>query len=150
MDKKDIIKLLGDYNYIQRNIEEANKQIEICQDTIEAARELSGIDYSKEAVGGTNIISDMTYNAVRRVEEVSKELEYWNNRLENMYSKIHQVNSWMDILEPEERMIIEFKNIKNMKWYMVSSALSYSERQCKRIGSKGLEKIRCHEMSLFL
>ncbi len=150
MEKREVIKLLGDYNWIVRSIEEANKEIEICKDTIDAARQLSAIDYSEEAVGGTSVMSDATYNAFQRVEEVSKSLEYWNKRLSELYSKRQLILSWLDMLDHEERMIIEFKNIKNMKWYMVASAMNYSERQCKRIGRKALEKITCPEMSRFL
>jgi hypothetical protein len=142
MTKKEIIKELEDYNWYNRCIEEANKEIEVCKDTITAARELSGIDYSRDS-SGCNTISDSVANAVQRIVEINESLDFWNKRLKDLYFKKHRIVGWLDLLTPDERIVIEHKNIKNYKWYMVANVLSYSERQCRRIGNEALSKISC-------
>jgi DNA-directed RNA polymerase specialized sigma subunit len=140
-----IAKQLSDYNWITECIEKSNKEIEICNDTIAAARELSGIDYSSESIGDPNAISDMTFQAVIRIEKIKESLKKWNERLENLYTKQHQIYEWLDLLNDIERDIIRNRYIKNMNWERIETSMNYSQSYCRKISTKAIIKLETYE-----
>ncbi len=75
MQQAEIIRLLKEYSRAESEILEAHKHIKSLKEEIDATRELSAIDYSKEQIGSSDVITDMTYNAVVRIEKLTNSLK---------------------------------------------------------------------------
>lgn len=128
---KRTVKLLKEYNFLKKLVE---------QDT-ERLSELTyvkGIDYDRVKIQATNKFNSSTENMLLARETIEERLER-NSRLTN------DVKAALELLEDDERSIIESYYFEEYSWGIIAYNSHVSSRQCQRIRDKGLTK-----MSIFL
>ncbi len=135
----EVEKQLKDYNWIKRNIEEARNQIEIIQDTISSLRQLSAVQY--DDMPKAKIVCSVVESASTRIEQELINLQSWNDRLQKYYKKEKEINEWLDMLETNEREVVIYRALKNMRWQLVCSATRYSISRAQALYSKAIKKI---------
>ena len=133
---------IKNYNSIINQINQKNNDIIKYNDLIRYTRDTNkAITYDTDKVQTSNL-SDVTYQAVEKIIDIyAKQIAEWENKLQNLFNQKNEIESMLDRLDSTERKIIELKYIKNLKWYQVAMKVGYSERQCKRINKRILEKM---------
>jgi len=135
----EVEKQLKDYNWIKRNIEEARQQIELINDTIESLRELGAVEYSD--MPKAKVISSIVESKAERIELELVNLQSWNDRLQKYYEQEKEINEWLDMLESNEREVVIYRALKNMRWQLVCITTRYSMSRAQELYSKAIRKI---------
>lgn len=94
---------------------------------------LSAIQY-KEGSGKTNKFNSDVENKVLRKELLE-------SRIKHMESKTEQIDKALSILPDIEKEIIQYRYIEGKNYYEFTYKIYKSERQCRRIKNKALNKI---------
>jgi DNA-directed RNA polymerase specialized sigma subunit len=137
MDKhKAIIEILAEYKSLEAQIRDIEMQIKEFESLEEIG--ISAIDYSKDRISQTYKFNSIVENQALRVVDATPIL-----RAELIHKQTlkQRIDNAMDVLTEEEKTIIKLKFIDDMKWYRVAIELLKSERSCKQIGDKALEKL---------
>ncbi len=142
----EVEKQLRDYNWIKRNIEEARQQIEIIDDTIEALRELSAVEYSD--MPKAKVIASVVESKAERIELELINLQSWNNRLEKYYKQEQEILDWLDYLQDNQREIVTLRAIKKMKWYMISRVANYNQDHARRLYHQAINSLQRYQKKM--
>lgn len=118
------------YNYksIKLSIENLKAELAEMDQT-----SISAIQY-KESAGKTNRFNSDVENKILRKELLK-------SRIEHMENKIKQIDKALSILPDIEREIIQYRYIEGRNYYEFTYKIYKSERQCRRIKNKALNKI---------
>jgi hypothetical protein len=130
---------LKDYNWIKRNIEEARQQVELIKDTIESLRELDAVEYSD--MPKAKVISSIVESKAERIELELINLQSWNDRLKKYYDQEKEINEWLDMLNANEREVVIYRAIKNMRWQLVCITTRYSISRAQELYKDAIRKI---------
>lgn len=134
MNKKEFDKInevesfLYNYKSIKLAIENLKMELDTIDETI-----IGSIDY-KEATGKTN-----KFNS--NVESSFMKKELLKSRIKHMENKIEQIDKALAILPDIEKEIINYRYIEGKNYYEFTYKVYKSERQCRRIKDRALEKI---------
>ncbi|MFL0196987.1 hypothetical protein ACJDU8_15680 [Clostridium sp. WILCCON 0269] len=75
------------------------------------------------------------------IEHIDSKLDLLNNRIKIMRRKIDQIDRALNSLSKVEREVITYACIDGMYYYEFTYKVYKSERQCKRIKKRALDKI---------
>lgn len=125
---KEIEKWLTHYKVIKAGIENLKEEYKLVED---CGR---GIDTSQES-------TSKTYKFNSEVENTAIKLCLMKKRIKHMENKINKIDKALEALSELEREIIKERYIENKYYYQFTYKLYKSERQCKRIRKKALEKM---------
>lgn len=134
IDKKEFDKInevesfLYNYKSIKLAIENLKMELDSMDETV-----ISAIQY-KESTGKTNKFNSDVENKIMKKELLE-------SRIKHMETKIKQIDKALAILPDIEKEIINFRYIEGQNYYEFTYKVYRSERQCRRIKSKALEKI---------
>ncbi len=136
----EVEKQLRDYNWIKRDIEESRKQIEVIRDTLATMRQLSAVQY--DDMPKAKVIGSIVEDTATRIEQERINLKSWNDRLQEKHEKLMQINKWLDMLPDNQREIVIYRAIKDMRWNRVARACRYSEVRAKELFYKAINNIQ--------
>lgn len=134
IDKKEFDKInevesfLYNYKSIKLAVENLKMELDIMDETV-----ISAIQY-KECIGRTNKFNSDVENKLMRKELLEE-------RIRHMENKIKQIDRALEILPEIEREIINYRYIEGQNYYEFTYKVYKSERQCRRIKDRALEKI---------
>ena len=90
-----------------------------------------------DGIRSTSISSPTETQAIKILEK--KKL--YEKALERERNKVLLINYGITALDPTEKQIVISFFIENKSWCRVGAELNYSERQCRRISERALEKM---------
>lgn len=134
MNRKEFDKInevesfLYNYKSIKLAIENLRMELDTTDETV-----IGAIDY-KESTGKTNKFNSSVENNFMKKELLE-------SRIEHMETKIKQIDKALAILPDIEREIINYRYIEGKNYYEFTYKVYKSERQCRRIKDRALEKI---------
>lgn len=132
---KEVEYLLYNYDVFKVSIENIKKEIEYLEG--DEAREIEGVSYEEER-SKTNSISNIVENTMLGIAE---KIHYLERKIERTNINIEKIDNAMTILTDIEKDIIKKKYFKGKQWYVVAYEVSYSERQCRYIKNRAIDKI---------
>lgn len=89
---------------------------------------------------GTNI-SDTSNRIAKIIDIYDKRIAELEKEIINVNKKCDVCNMLLDELEPVEKNIIYLFYLKKMRWKSIEKITSYSERHCRRMKNKALNKM---------
>ena len=135
MDRyKYIEKLLYEYNSLKTFIKNAQQQIENIQKDVDG---VSGVSYNKVSSKTNNTPSIVENEVLKREKKIS----ILQKRIQKTQGLLDRLDRSIEVLNDIEKRIIKLRYMKNLQWYEVSWNVKYSERWCKELKSKAIEKI---------
>lgn len=91
---------------------------------------------------GTNI-SDTSNRIVKVIDIYERKIKELEKEIININKKCEICIILLDELEPVEKNIICLFYLKKMRWKSIEKITSYSERHCRRMKNKALNKMNC-------
>jgi len=131
---KYIEKLLYEYNSLKTFIKNAQQQIENIQKDVDG---VSGVSYNKVSSKTNNTTSIVENEVLKREKKIS----ILQKRIQKTQGLLDRLDRSIEVLNDIEKRIIKLRYMKNLQWYEVSWNVKYSERWCKELKSKAIEKI---------
>lgn len=124
-------KYLYNYKSFKANIVNMETQIE-------------EIDYYSVKAVGYDYIDDIGYrgstveNAIINIDKKRNDLE---NKIVELKSKLERIDKAIEALNEIEQQIISERYFEGRQWWQIAYKLRYSERWCKELRSRAVEKI---------
>lgn len=137
MDKhKAIIEILSEYKSLVARIRDIEMQIKELESLDEIG--VSAIDYSKDRISQTFKFNSIVENQAIRIADITTIL-----KAEKIHKEIlkQRIDNAIDALNEEEKAVVKLKFIEGYKWYRVAIEIYKSERCCKQIGYRAIEKL---------
>lgn len=115
-------------------IENLKQEIEYIKDDIE----MKGISYDGISTSPTNEIKSIVENTVLGNME---KIEYLEHIIKRNQIDIDKIDRSLEALEGLERTIVVEKYINSKQWWQVSSKVRFSERHCKNLRNKAIDRM---------
>jgi hypothetical protein len=87
------------------------------------------------------VISSVVESASTRIEQELINLQSWNDRLQKYYDQEKEINEWLDMLKANEREVVIYRAIKNMRWQLVCITTRYSISRAQELYKDAIRKI---------
>jgi hypothetical protein len=130
--------LLYEYPSLGKWIYEANTEL---SDAIKCKDELLNTLKANEVTGMPKG-GDGTYDAITAtIARYEKHIFYLTNKVNSLIEQKEYTDRLIASLEPQERRIIELRYFKHNNWYVVSMKAHYSEKMCRIVQRKAIEKM---------
>jgi ArpU family phage transcriptional regulator len=115
-------------------LKERIKNLKMQYEETELKAQSDGIDYSKDKLSNTYAFNSSTENIGIKLAEIQQEIKEQENR-------VTMLESGLSILNETEKSILTNKYLSNEPWWKIAYNCGYSERQCRRVRSKAIEKL---------
>lgn len=126
--------LLKNYKMMKINIENIEEKIEFTKGDIG----LKGIVYDGISTSPTNEIKSSVETTVLSIQE---EVHFLTRNIERLTMTIESVDRALEGLEETERNVVIEKYVNAKQWWEVASIVRYSERHCKNIRKRAIDKM---------
>lgn len=126
---------LYEYKQLKMFVEDAEEAIIKMSNEIQG---VSAVDYSKESGGKTyKINSGVELEALKLTEKK----EILKQRVEKAKCIIKKIDRALETLNETERDILKLYYIENLPWFKVSWQVHLSERQCRNIRRRAINRM---------
>lgn len=145
MTKAMIKDLLKRHAYVEEEIRNCVEAMQCLVDDIEYERDLKA--YISDGMPHTkNGHADPTYQRAQKIlDDFRMQIDRIEKRQGGLFESRALVQEMLDILTPEEKLIIELRYFHKYRWCVVASKVGYSQKHCYRLLNNGIHKI---EMSV--
>lgn len=127
---------LKNYKPLKASIENMRKEIEDLDYYVASSPSL-------EYIGEKKYKQSSTENAVINIENKKKKIE---NNINSIESKLERIEKGIETLNETEKYVIVERYFEGRQWWVIAYKLKYSERWCKELRRRAVEKI---SISLF-
>jgi len=121
------------YNYIPLKISIEN-----------LSKEIEELDYNSVATISYEYIGSIGYresNVENKVIKIEKKRDKLKDKILDLENKLERIDRAIEGLNEIERYIIEERYFKGKQWWVIAYKLKYSERWCKELRRRAIEKI---------
>lgn len=125
------------YPYMNETIEKLNSEKELYL----SLKYDTKITTSFSSDGGSGSgISDKTCDQVIKITELyDKKISSITERIDSIIADQAEIESWLDGLSQNERMIIQCRYFYNMQWHSIASETRFSIRRCQDFRRAAIE-----------
>lgn len=134
---EDKFKLTEKHLYNYKNIDKLNKITEIKIKQLMNDISVKAVSYDEKSSQTNQFHSSVEDEVIRRDETIQNKIEKLKKEKENRMIEKELIDSSLDLLQEEERKLIELRYFKNkMSWASIALTLNISQDTCIRMRRK--------------